>query len=49
MNVWGTALLGVVLASAGSVVSDFIASRDNNSSAYVPPLGGAAEPNPPAA
>lgn len=48
MNVWGSALLGVVLASAGSVVSDFIASRDNNSSAFVPPLGGAPEPNPPA-
>lgn len=48
VNAYGTVLIGFLLASGGSVVSDFIASRDNNSSAYVPPLGGAPEPNPPA-
>jgi len=48
LNTWATVLIGVVFASGGSVITDFIASRDNKSSAYVPPLGGAPEPNPPA-
>lgn len=48
LNAYGTALIGILLASTGSVVSDFIASRDNNSSAYVPPLGGQPDTSDPA-
>jgi hypothetical protein len=47
LNAYGTALIGIILASGGSVVSDFIASRDNTSSAYVPPLGGPPDTTPP--
>jgi hypothetical protein len=49
LNAYGTVLIGVLLASGGSVVSDVIASRDNHSSAYVPPLGGPPDTTPPAA
>jgi hypothetical protein len=48
LNAYGTALVGIILASGGSVVADFIASRDNTSSAYVPPLGGPPDTTPPA-
>ena len=46
INAYGTVLIGVLLASGGSVVSDFIASRDNTSSAYVPPIGGPPDTTP---
>lgn len=47
LNAAGTALLGVMLASGASVVRDFVSSRDNNSSAYVPPIGGPPDTTPP--
>lgn len=40
LNTAAVILLGIAAASTGGVVRDFINSRDNNSSAYVPPLGG---------
>lgn len=48
VNVYGTAIIGFILASAAGVTADFIASRDNTSSAYVPPIGGPPKPDPPA-
>jgi hypothetical protein len=44
LNGWATALVGIAIASGAGVVRDFISSRDNTSSAYVPPLGGPAAP-----
>lgn len=46
LNTAGVVLVGIALASGAGVVRDFINSRDNNSTSYVPPIGG--EPGPPA-
>jgi hypothetical protein len=46
LNAAAVVLVGVLIASGGSVVSDIIASRDNTSSAYVPPLGGPPDTTP---
>lgn len=40
LNAFGTVLAGLLLGAGAGVVQGFIASRDNHSSAYVPPLGG---------
>jgi uncharacterized membrane protein YeiH len=44
LNAFAIILLGMSVASGGGVLRDFINSRDNNSSAYVPPLGGEKPP-----
>ena len=49
LNAAGTVVAGLLLGAGAGVVSGFIASRDNHSSAYVPPIGGPPDTtNPPA-
>lgn len=40
LNGAGTIVAGLLLGAGAGVVAGFIASRDNHSSAYVPPIGG---------
>lgn len=47
LNAAGTVVVGLLLGAGAGVISGFIASRDNNSSAYVPPIGGPPDTTPP--